>query len=51
MMDIKVTTVKTHVSHIFEKLDVRRRGEARSTAIRLRLIPEDSWMEEKECHL
>ena len=51
IMDIKVTTVKTHVSHIFEKLDVRRRGEARSAAIRLRLIPEDSWMEEKECHL
>ena len=51
MMDIKVTTVKTHVSHIFEKLDVSRRGEARSAAIRLRLIPEDSWMEEKECHL
>ena len=51
IMDIKVTTVKTHVSHIFEKLDVRRRGEARSAAIRLRLIPEDSWMEEKECYL
>ena len=51
MMDIKVTTVKTHVSHIFEKLDVSRRGEARSAAMRLRLIPEDSWMEEKECHL
>ena len=51
IMDIKVTTVKTHVSHILEKLDVSRRGEARSAAIRLRLIPEDSWMEEKECHL
>lgn len=41
MMDIKLTTVKTHVSHILEKLDVNRRSEARTAAKRLKLIPED----------
>lgn len=41
-MNIKLTTVKTHVSHILEKLDVNRRSEAKTAAIRLRLIPEDS---------
>jgi DNA-binding CsgD family transcriptional regulator len=32
MMDIKLTTVKTHVSHILEKLDVNRRSEAKTAA-------------------
>ena len=41
MMDIKLTTVKTHVSHILEKLDVNRRSEAKTAAKRLKLIPED----------
>lgn len=41
MMDIKLTTVKTHVSHILEKLDVNRRSEAKTAARRLKLIPED----------
>lgn len=41
-MDIKLTTVKTHVSHILEKLDVSRRSEAKTAAKRLKLIPEDS---------
>ena len=41
-MNIKLTTVKTHVSHILEKLDVNRRSEAKTAAIRLKLIPEDS---------
>ncbi len=41
MMDIKLTTVKTHVSHILEKLDVSRRSEAKTAAKRLKLIPED----------
>ena len=41
-MNIKLTTVKTHVSHILEKLDVSRRSEAKTAAIRLKLIPEDS---------
>ena len=34
MMDIKLTTVKTHVSHILEKLDVKqaKRGQNRRQA-------------------
>ena len=40
IMDIKLPTVKTHVSHILDKLDVRRRSEAKTAAKRLRLIPE-----------
>ena len=40
-MDIKLTTVKTHVSHILSKLDVRRRSEAKTAAKKLRLVPED----------
>ena len=40
-MDIKLTTVKTHVSHILGKLDVRRRSEAKTAAKKLRLVPED----------
>jgi len=42
VMNIKLTTVKTHVSHILEKLDVSRRSEAKTAAIRLKLIPEDT---------
>ena len=38
MMDIKLATVKTHVSHIFEKLDVSRRSEAKTAAKKLWLI-------------
>ena len=41
IMNIKLTTVKTHVSHILEKLDVSRRSEAKTAAKRLKLIPED----------
>ena len=41
VMNIKLTTVKTHVSHILEKLDVSRRSEAKTAARRLKLIPED----------
>lgn len=40
IMDIKLTTVKTHVSHILDKLDVSRRSEAKTVAKKLRLIPE-----------
>lgn len=40
IMDIKLTTVKTHVSHILDKLDVSRRSEAKAVAKKLRLIPE-----------
>ena len=28
-MDVKLPTVKTHVSHILDKLDVKRRAEPR----------------------
>ena len=41
IMDIKLPTVKTHVSHILDKLDVKRRSEAKTAAKRLRLISED----------
>ena len=41
IMDVKLPTVKTHVSHILDKLDVRRRSEAKTAAKRLRLIPEE----------
>lgn len=41
IMDIKVTTVKTHVSHILDKLGVNRRSEAKTAAKKLRLVPDD----------
>ena len=41
IMDIKLTTVKTHVSHILDKLGVSRRSEAKTAAQKLRLVPED----------
>ena len=31
-MDVKLPTVKTHVSHILDKLDVKRRAEAKTAA-------------------
>ena len=40
IMDVKLPTVKTHVSHILDKLDVKRRAEARTAAKKLRLIPD-----------
>ena len=39
IMGIKLPTVKTHV--ILDKLDVKRRSEAKTAAKRLRLVPED----------
>ena len=42
IMDIKLPTVKTHVSHILDKLDVKRRSEAKTAAKKLWLISEDS---------
>ena len=39
IMNIKLTTVKTHVSHILSKLDVSRRSEAKTVAKKLRLVP------------
>lgn len=41
IMDIKLPTVKTHVSHILDKLGVKRRSEAKTTAKKLWLISED----------
>ena len=41
IMDVKLPTVKTHVSHILDKLDVKRRAEARTAAKKLHLVPED----------
>ena len=41
IMGVKLPTVKTHVSHILDKLDVKRRAEARTAAKKLRLIPDD----------
>ena len=41
IMDIKLPTVKTHVSHILNKLDVSRRSEAKTVAKKLRLISGD----------
>ena len=38
IMDIKLPTVKTHVSHIFDKLEVKRRSEAKTAAEKLWLI-------------
>ena len=41
IMYIKLPTVKTHVSHILSKLNVRRRSEAKTAAKKLRLVPDD----------
>lgn len=40
IMDVKLPTVKTHVSHILDKLNVNRRGEAKTAAKKLHLISE-----------
>lgn len=42
LMDVKLPTVKTHVSHILSKLDVRRRSEAKTAAKKLRLVPDET---------
>ena len=41
ILNIKLPTVKTHVRHILTKLNVSRRGEAKTAAKKLRLIPDD----------
>jgi LuxR family maltose regulon positive regulatory protein len=38
ILDIKVPTVKTHVSHILQTLGVKSRGEARDRAEKLHLL-------------
>lgn len=40
IMDIKLPTVKTHVSHILDKLGVSRRSEAKTEAKKRWLIPD-----------
>lgn len=41
ILNIKLSTVKIHVWHILTKLNVSRRSEAKTTAKKLRLIPDD----------
>ena len=41
IMDVKLPTVKTHVSHILDKLDVKRRAEAKTAAKKLHLVQEE----------
>ena len=41
ILDIKLPTVKTHVSRILDKLGVSRRSEAKTAAKKLWLIPEE----------
>ena len=41
IMDVKLPTVKNHVSHILDKLDVKRRAEAKTAAKKLHLVPEE----------
>ena len=38
ILDIKLPTVKTHVSHILTKLNVSRRSEAKTAARKLWLV-------------
>ena len=41
ILNIKLSTVKTHVRHILTKLNVSRRSEAKTAVKKLRLIPDD----------
>lgn len=38
ILNIQLATVKSHVSHILQKLDVKRRSEAKTTAERLHIV-------------
>ena len=38
ILDIKLATVKSHVSHILQKLGVKRRSEAKTVAEELWLL-------------
>lgn len=38
ILNIKLATVKTHVSHILQKMNIKKRSEAREAAERLRLL-------------
>ena len=38
LLDIKLATVKTHVSHVLQKLGVNRRSEVKTAAQRLWLV-------------
>ncbi len=38
ILDIKLATVKTHVSHILQKLGVRKRSEAKEAAVKMNLM-------------
>ena len=41
ILDIKLATVKTHVSHVLQKLGVSRRSEVRAAAQKLWLISDE----------
>ena len=41
ILDIRLSTVKTHVSSVLSKLGVSRRSEARTAAKKLWLIADD----------
>ena len=38
ILDIRLATVKSHVSHILQKLGVQNRSEAKEAAEKLRLL-------------
>ena len=38
ILDIKLATVKSHVSHILQKLGVNRRSEAKTAAEKMKII-------------
>ena len=40
-MEVKLATVKNHVSHILDKRDVKRRAEAKTAAKKLHLVHDD----------
>jgi DNA-binding CsgD family transcriptional regulator len=39
LLDVSPNTVKTHISHLFEKLEVERRTQAIQKARELRIVP------------
>lgn len=43
VLNIRVSTVKTHVSHILQKMDIKRRSAARDLALKLHIFPSDSF--------
>ncbi len=44
ILDISLSTVKTHVSNIFRKLEVSKRGEVKTEAMKQNLVESYLWM-------